>query len=271
MKAIMQSVLLAGLVVTCICLVGCGDDGAPDCCGPGDDTKFTAEEPYYSVIDVVDQTTLRVEGVSGTISVDGLADSDSIVVAATRRVRSGSVADAEAHLPLLQIEVQEGASEVIVRTQQPTETEGRSYEVDYEITVPADFDLVLDNVNGNITVSEMNSSLDIGNVNGTVVLDDIFGDVSVGLTNGQIEAEVTLPFDGTIDMGVTNGNILLGIPLETSAEFSAGVTNGKITVSGSLDLKDSHVTNVSVTGTLGDGDGDISLMVVNGNIDVTGF
>jgi DUF4097 and DUF4098 domain-containing protein YvlB len=92
----------------------------------------------------------------------------------------------------------------------------------------------------------------------------------VDLINGDIDGKVTLPLDGTIHMGITNGSIDLDIPQNTSAEFTAGVTNGSISVS-NLELRNRVETSKSLTGTLGDGRGTISLNTTNGNIMVTEF
>jgi DUF4097 and DUF4098 domain-containing protein YvlB len=257
---------LALLILYCGWL-GCGDNPTDS---DGDGTDFTAEETFYHRYAVAAQARLTVEGVSGSVSVTGIADSDSIVVAGTRRVRSSSTQDAEAHLPSLQVEVQDLDNEVAAKTTQPSDTQGRSYEVDYEIIVPTDLKLEITNVNGTIRVEAMADSVSVENVNGGVVLEDISASTSISVTNGSIGGDVTLPLDGTIDMGVTNGNIAIGIPVNTSAQFSASVANGSISISNLL-IKDKESTPTSVTGTLGDGEGTISLTVTNGGIAVVGF
>ena len=71
-------------------------------------------------------------------------------------------------------------------------------------------------------------------------------------------------------MSKVNGSIQLSIPQNTSAEFSATVTIGDISVS-NLVLQNQESTPNSLRGTLGAGQGTISLSTVNGNIRVTGF
>ena len=265
-------VLAVTLASLCVYMFGCSDDnGTSGCTGCVDNTDFMAEQDFYSRIDAADNSKLGVVGISGNISITGVADSDSIIVSGTRRVRSESTEDAEAHLPLLEVDIDDTGSDVVARTEQPSQAEGRLYEVDYEIIVPADMEVQVSSINGNVTINHVTASVDIGLVNGQIVLDDVVGSTSVGLTNGQIDAEVTLPIDGVIDMGVVNGTIDLEIPVDTSAEFSAAVTNGEIEVAGNLSLQDIETGHVWITGTLGDGQGEITLTVINGNIDVTGF
>jgi DUF4097 and DUF4098 domain-containing protein YvlB len=126
------------------------------------------------------------------------------------------------------------------------------------------------NINGNVRIDSVNNTISIGHVNGNVNLDEIAANTSVNLVNALIVAKVTLPLNGTINMDNTNGGIDLEIPVNTSANFSANVTNGAITVS-NLVLQNPISTATSLSGTLGAGQGTITLTVVNGNIDVSGF
>jgi DUF4097 and DUF4098 domain-containing protein YvlB len=167
-------------------------------------------------------------------------------------VKSESTEDAEAHLKELAVDVQDLTNEILVRTVQPNQSGGRNYIVNYTITLPKNMDITVNSLNGRVT------------------LDEILGSVFVDLVNGVIDGEVTLPLDGTINMGIMNGSIDLDIPLNTSAEFTAGVTNGNISVS-NLELQNRVATSKSLTGTLGDGRGIISLSTTNGEIMVTGF
>jgi hypothetical protein len=266
------AIVLVVLSAVGISLVGCGDDdGTSGCSGCVDNTDFAAEETFYERIEFAGQARLRLDGISGNIVITGIADSDSIIVSGTRRVLSESTEDAEDHLPLLDVSIRDLTTEVAVRTQQPSRPEGRSYEVDYEIVLPAGMGVAVSNVNGTITVDDLTATVEVANVNGQIVVRDIFGSVYAAIVNGQISGEVTLPLDGTIEMDVTNGIIDLEIPVDTSAEFYASKVYGEINILGNLDLHDTQITNMLVTGTLGAGEGDIRLTVVTGVINVVGF
>ena len=100
---------------------------------------------------------------------------------------------------------------------------------------------------------------------------DIFGDAVVNLVTGNIESKVTLPLNGTIEMNTFVGDINLDIPVNTSADFSAMVNDGSIDVA-NLVLQDEVSTSDSVSGTLGGGEGMITLeSEFAGDINVTGF
>ena len=246
-------------------ILGCGDDVS----GP-DDNDAVASEDFYYRFDVSEQVRLTVSGVSGEITITGIAGSDSIVVKGTRRVKSWDAEDAAEHLELLVVTVQNQAGVVSAETDQPSESEGRDYEVDYEIIIPVALEVNATNVNGITTVSNIERRVTASAVNGMVVLDEIAASVSATVVNGSVAGDVTLPLDGLISMGVTNGEIDLDIPEDTSAEFSAAVVNGNISIS-NLVLHDMESTSLSVTGRLGEGRGTVSLSAVNGTIDVEGF
>ncbi len=264
--------VVAALLATCALLVGCGDDD-DDTHVPGDgvdNTDFVAEASFRYAFEVVDHARLRLEGVNGDVSIAGLVDSDSIIVSGVRRVGSESMEDAEEHLRDLEVIVEDLGTEVYARTEQPPQTHGRSYTVEYVAFLPRELGVVADNVNGPVAISSIQSAVTAAAVNGSILLDAIFGSATAALVNGSIDADVTIPLGGAITLGVVNGGVDLDIPRGTSAEFSAHVTVGSISVS-NLDLYDVESTPTSLTGTLGLGEGTITLSTVNGNIRVTGY
>jgi hypothetical protein len=252
MAATRGGVVFIVLAAMWLSFMSCADESVVDSNNNVTNTDFAAEASFRQRIDVAAQIRLTLEGVSGGITVTEVAGSDSIVIAGVRRVRSESIQDAEAHLESLEVIISSSADEVSVETDQPVRSYGRNYEVNYDIVVPAGLDL------------------DIDNINGQIVLEDITGNIYVDLVNGQVVAEVTMPAGGTIDIGVVNGEIDLNIPKTTSSEFSAAIVNGSINMSG-LVLQDPVSSSVSLTGTLGLGDGTISLNLVNGTISIVGL
>jgi len=111
--------------------------------------------------------------------------------------------------------------------------------------------------------------LDIANVNGSLDLVGMVGGVSASLVNGRTEASVGVPAGGQVALTTVNGEIVLHLPLSTSAVFSAQVVNGTITLT-DLVLKDEVRTNRSLQGTLGAGNGTVTVQTTNGAIQVDG-
>ena len=260
--------LLTVITLGFITIVGTGGGGGGSSSSKNND--FEAEEPFSFEVDVVNQTQLRLQGINGEIDITGIGGANSVIITGVKRVGSYSIQDAEEHLDELEVNVQDLVNEIFVETVQPQNTGGRDYVVDYTITLPNNFEVQVANVNGLITLDSINNNVIVDNVNGQVTLIEIMGSASVNVVNGEIESEVTLPLDGTIDLNTVNGNINLDIPTNTSAEFSANVTNGNINIS-NLVLQNEVITPTSVTGTLGNGEGEISLDTVTGKINVSGF
>lgn len=251
------------LLAAVLALSGCDDDLFSS-------NQEVAREPFSFAVEVTTQTILRLDTKNGNITVAGVTDSDSVIIEGMREVGSETLEDAEAHLDNLQVDIGVLENEIVVRTIQPSQADGRNYVVNYEIKVPRDLVVLIDNANGNITVQAMDNNVLVDNANGNITLADISGSVFVGVANGQVDCEVTLPANDAIDITTGNGNIVLLIPASTSADFSANVGNGNITVS-NLVLQDMTSTSRSVTGRLGAGEGQIVLVTGNGNITAVGF
>ncbi|MCP4580768.1 MAG: DUF4097 domain-containing protein [candidate division Zixibacteria bacterium] len=258
------------LFATTIFLFNCDGDNPLNSRYDVHNTNYIAVEEFLFEVDVANQSLFRLTAVNGSISITGESNSDSIIITGERRVGSESTEDAEEHLELLEVRVQELTDEIYIRTIQPNETYGRNYEVDYEITLPDGFMIIASHVNGSVTVGSINNTVTVSNVNGQIDLNDISGSAIASLVNGQIEGDVVLPSNGLIAMSTVNGNVVLNIPVNTSAEFEASRVNGSINIR-YLDLQNEVITSTSRRGILGNGDGEISLSTVNGNIWAIGF
>jgi hypothetical protein len=243
----------------------CGCDG--DATGPN---QFLAEETFSFALDATGKVRLNVEVENGTITITGFAASNELRVDGVKQVWSSSQADADQYLDSLLARADEELNEFLVSTEQPDESGARTYVVNYEIEVPDGLEVVIASGNGVITVASMKNDIVIASGNGDVILEDIEASVVVSLGSGEIDAEVTLPPDGTVALSTGNGDINLAIPQSTSAEFSAQVGNGSIVVM-NLTLQNEISTGTTTTGTLGGGQGTIGLSAGNGIIAVTGF
>jgi len=251
-------------------------------------TDHSASADFAYLFDIEEQKRLRLEAINGSIEITGVSDTDSVVVWGERIVESESTIDAAQRLEGLHVRVGKHTDEITVRTEQPREAHGRNYIVNYRIYVPATWQIFVEHINGNVTVSSIARKMDIDLVNGDVTIRssdgnvdveltnghmrlwDLSGNVEGKLTNGNIDGRILLPRSETCVLKTVNGRITLSLPQSASAAFSAEVTNGTIVLS-DLDLQDQRVTSRSVAGTLGDGEGEIDLEAVNGNIVVNGF
>jgi len=254
MKSTTKISLILVFLLNSIFLMNCNYDGPICSDNPNDhvsNTNFTAEDSFSYEIDVMDHSAISLEAINGTIYFTGKSGTNSVKISGVKQVQSESTRDAIDHLEELTVDVQDHTNGILVRTMQPNQSEGRNYIVNYTITLPQDMDFYINSVNGHIIINEVQSN------------------VFVNLINGNIESEAQLPPGGTIDMKLINGNLLLDIPQNTSANIDAKVINGSVNAT-NLEIRNRVETLKSLTGTCGDGNGEILLNTINGNIMLTG-
>lgn len=204
--------------------------------GPGFivDQKYKASESFSDNATVTSQSTIKVENINGEVNIKAVSGTDKVTISAEKIVGSDIYQDAVSGLKNITIEVNELDSELLVKTIQPAFSNGRSYSVNYTISVPSYLNVIVTNV------------------------------------NGKISGQLSVPTNGTVDMNLKNGTIDLDIPQNTSADFSASLVNGSISVQ-NLTLSNKVATNNSVQGKLGNGEGVVDLRTTSGNINVSGF
>lgn len=228
-----------------------------------------ASAAFSRTMDLEGQEGIRIVGANGSVRVWGIPGADQVVVDAVRRVRSDSRSDAQAHLADVQVSVTEGAEIFEVRTLQPNHSHGRTYVVDYEITVPAHLLPYVANGNGSVRLEGIHADVEIQNGNGDVSLVDVAGSSWVSVGNGELTTSTYLPPGGQVAHAVGNGKISLSVQPDVSATFDAKVGNGTISMTG-LDLHDVVTNPRHLQGVLGTGSGLIDLAVGNGQIRVHG-
>ena len=265
MRSLVQRIVLVFPLLAAMLIAACTDEDSNGVVN----LRPSAEEPFSFNVLHDNQTALRLDAISGTVEVTGVPGATSIFITGVKRVEADTVEDATVHLAELDVVVDDLATEVWVRTVQPKLSAGRNYIVNYTITLPQNFAVNVANLN-KVTVRSIDNDCLITSVSGPIHADTIMGNAILTLVNGQISASVILPAAGRIDIGAVNGNINLQIPQTTSAQFAATVGIGSIKLT-KLSLSNETVTPGSHKGTLGSGDGTITLNVWNGTIAVQGF
>lgn len=231
-------------------------------------TNHSAIEEFSYTLSAGSQDKLYLENVNGSVCVKGTSG-NLIKVSGARIVESDSKTDASEHLDQLQVVITTHETHILVETRQPDDSEGRNYRVDYEISLPQNWNVSVNNLNGIVCTDSLSGETWINLLNGNIFIEHAEGNVYTQLTNGNIEATVTLPVEGICDMRTVNGNVVLNIPRSTDAEMSASITNGNIVVE---DISVSYLSQsrYQVNGVLGDGSGTIRLNTINGSILVRG-
>jgi DUF4097 and DUF4098 domain-containing protein YvlB len=160
--------------------------------------------------------------------------------------------------------------------------------VNYKVTIPDNWNAHIEQLNGNVALSGITGDIRVILTNGNISMNNCQGDIQTTLTNGNTTfsditgnlwnsivngnstGQIAIPDSGVCQQTIVNGNILLSIPQTTSARFSAKTTSGLVNVS-NLPLNNAQITNLSVTGTMGSGSGNVTLEIVNGGINVSGY
>lgn len=84
------------------------------------------------------------------------------------------------------------------------------------------------NVNGNVTVGELDGSVEVRNVNGTVNIAQATGSARFHGVNGKIDATVAKLTGEGVGLTAVNGNTTLRFVGEVNAEVEARGQNGKV-------------------------------------------
>lgn len=243
---------------------------AAACSGLGpSDTDIDATAEFADTLTITTSTLLVVDAINGTVSVTGDQPAGTVIVEGVRRVRSDRLDDAQERLNDISVRIAELGNAINVTTEHLKDPDGRSYEVDYRISVPPTLQVDVEQVNGEIKIQELRNTVSVHSVNGGVDATDISGDLRVNVTNGTINAAVTMRAGGNVDLQSVNGGISLSVPANTSSTLEATVVNGSIDITNLL-LNGQTITSSRVTGTLGGGDGTITLTVTNGGIEAIG-
>ncbi|HEU5361602.1 MAG TPA: hypothetical protein VFU42_10645, partial [Candidatus Deferrimicrobiaceae bacterium] len=121
---------------------------------------FIADGDFSETVPVAGHHRIRLDAVNGEIVVTGQPGATSVTVTAELVVGSNvSLPDAEKGLNQLRVLVEDGSNEIVVQTLQPTNLDGRRYVVNYWITVPSDLAVDATQVNGHVTVEDIEGSL----------------------------------------------------------------------------------------------------------------
>lgn len=234
------------------------------------DSQEEYSEDFSLYVPVASYSGFSVNNVNGTVSITGVDGLDQVEITGQKIVRDETRAGAKSHVGDISIDILTTGSTLNVRTTQPNSSNGRTYEVDYEIRVPREWKVSVTDVNGTVQVADVTNSVDVILTNGTLSTSDITGDLRASLTNGNIDGDITLLASSLCDLATTNGNIVLAVPSTTSATVSASVVNGSVSIA-NLSVVVSSSSRTHINGTLGKGEAKISLSAVNGNIHLRGL
>jgi hypothetical protein len=137
--------------------------------------------------------------------------------------------------------------------------------VDYTVTVPPGVKLAARTVNGPVEAMGLTADTVVTTVNGPVHV-ETSGRAEAETVNGPIVASIGRTGDGPLAFKTVNGPVTVRVPASADAQIRAETVNGRIDTD--LTLQSASVGRRKLTGTLGKGGPELSVVTVNGPVSV---
>ena len=211
----------------------------------------------------------RVEiiNINGPITISAGAPG-SVEVHAT--ITAKALTDSGAKEILSKGSIQETAepAHVRVETMAPRVVHG-SYEVRYDVRVPADAQMDVSITNGPLKAGGLSGKLKATAVNSRVALTDMGGTIDCVVANGSLEVSMAR-VTADVRLEMTNGRLSLDLPAASKAQLSARVVNGALEVSG-LPIEEPTGRRIrNLEAALNGGGPSIDLRATNGRLTIAG-
>lgn len=215
-----------------------------------------ASRQFQKTLPLAAGQTLSIENKFGEIRIHG-ENSHEAVISATVRSQAGSQSEAEKFVESVQIEINQDAGGIRIRTVVPSNSplvfrvgHKNSYSVDYDIAVPSDAKLWVKNAFGNVEIRGARSWNDVENSHGQLAVRD----VGAGkLTNsfGAVEAEgvagdlTVVNSNGTVTVSAAKGMVDIK---DRFGSITAKNIQGSVTIvggNGPVELTDAGSSKVN--------------------------
>lgn len=222
MKSITGIILAA--VVTAFAFQGCGVFSK----------RFTKSETVQYQINASGKQKVKLENILGSIVITQNDNSEALKIKALKEVK---VKKKFLNTPFDEIVVKIDTTTSVINIMTEINKKGednifkfdidKGQSVDYEISVPKNIEVEIENISGNITLGDLSNNVKIDLVNGDVSLERHTGIIECDITNGTFTGKI----DSTsgININVINGNITLYLNDFINANVRAETVSGKIT------------------------------------------
>lgn len=222
--------------------------------------------------DLTGHPSLRVKNGAGSIHITGGADGLA-AVRVTRRHSGSGYAGREEDLDTVHVRVeQQGDTITVVAESDRHINLGHSIQVDIEITAPHASRLDLSLGAGQIALRETRGPVTLKLGAGQLELAGVTAVESsrLDVSTGQIHGDVAVAPGASLDVSMSAGDVALDLPTGMSATVEASTSVGHVTVDRlPLDVS-RRLVAASARGTLGGGDGHLTVRVATGQIALRG-
>ncbi len=214
----------------------------------------------------ITQVNARTENGGITVS----ATQDTLITAEiTRKCMGEDSAEAAEYIDNIEITEDVSGGQVTLEADMPDDDDDRNYTADFDINAPESIYVTLETVNGTILVSNMAVGADVRVTNGSITTENLRRRIAALTVNGEIDCDMaSLPAGETAGLATTNGEVTLSLPVDVSATFVAQTANGTVTITGFPSVTYTVNEANHKAGTIGTGDAEIAIAVVNGDITI---
>ena len=210
---------------------------------------------------------VEIVNINGPISV-AAGPAGSVEVHATISAKALTDAGAKEILSKGSIQETKEPAHVRVETMSPRAVHG-SYEVRYEVRVPADAQTEISITNGPLKADGLTGRFKATTVNGKADLTNMSGAMDAVVANGSLTADMAR-VTADVRLELHNGQLSLDLPAASKAQLSARVVNGALEVSG-LPIEEPTGRRIrTLEATLNGGGPSIDLRVTNGRLRIAG-
>ncbi len=238
----------------------------------GEDNSICASMVPYEemesrtyIVDGIEKISLKtVNGdLSANISMDSIIGIDIV-----RYCLGCSLEEARSRLNNIKIIESISKDQIYMEASMPADDPSQ-YEANFSVTAPDSIELIMNTINGHISIDSWKSDVFCSAINGSISAIEHLGDLRILSSNGSIYC-TTLSLDTTnvIELGTSNGGITILLPANISAYFNAATINGIVTISGFQNVEYQVNAANQKIGSIGQGGASLHLSTVNGNIEI---
>lgn len=219
------------------------------------------EQIFDKTVPLAPDGTLRIENLNGSVQVRGW-DRPEVQVHAVKLAGRDP-----GDLAAVAIDVTATPARVTIATRYP-EDKGVDVNVDYEVRVP--YRSLLEHVatvNGNVGISNIETTGDLRTVNGNILAYNCAGGLSAHTTNGSIYEELASLAASGATLETVNGSVVVAIAPNAGADLDVHSMNGTTTSEVPFFVQ-SAAERGHVTGRIGAGGPKLFMRALNGLVQI---
>ena len=251
-------------LVLCLCLLtllwGC-------CINIGDVFKAKYERTENVSVPLQDAAELYVETDVGSLTITG-ADVTDCNITAEITVKAYTKEKARELAEQVKIEPVRSGDTLTIKARKPDELKSRSLSVAFKIIAPKHLNLNCSAHVGTVKVSDIQGRIEASANVGSIFCYQVIADLDLELNVGSIEVEYsdTAPAACNADITTNVGSIEFTGPPQLSAQLNASTNVGSVKTSKPVTVVGK--LGKSIKGTIGSGEGKISLKTNVGSIEI---